>query len=766
MPPAKPQPFDATEIVWIWDPERGRIVWATPGAVAFWGERSEAELVERPFLADDPNAVAMNALFDAPRPDTAEGGDADDRQATLTFYPDGAPIRMLCQGRVRHLERRRKGTWLAIHAAPAALSEGDEAAAASREALLLERSETAFALITAAGAPLFLNAAARRMFGVASAAQDEAASGSLFERYSAPDRARRAAAAAMLRGSFSHTAELLPAPGRNARASILYRSLIDPLSGETILSLEAAVRPERNERAFSQLRKASETAAPGASRIAVAMFDLTSLKLREASASSAAMLGLSAGSREATLPQIFPEHTDALEQAVQALRSGGEAQTLDLSLDDPESGRGPWGAARLSVVAEPGGPQLMLTLLDLGPERRRMLLGDQERRAGAAALSALRVGLVFVDERGMVRRADTTAGAALGLPADALAQRLEAGVELPALLQAPWRDELRARITRAFEAPLPDGAVAPPPIETVLTDTRGEPKLVRLAVSERLAFGRRLVCVAMDMGDRPPAPQELRALASDAAPRTPGDQATRDQATGDQVSGGPPPEEQTSGEQAAAANPRAFRAASHAFRTALTTIRGFAELARDDAAHPLSARQRRRLSDIIETAVSLTGMVERTFGRAADNDAGPKPRAAQVDLAEIAALAAARSAARHPAWGVAAQQPIPAETATETAADDLNEALDILLAEAADRGPTRLTAWSGENGGGAEDSGGAHAVIELETVAEAPSHWPPIALRAAELLVERAGGRLEFQPTAPEADPIVRIRLVFDLSRD
>ncbi|MEM9726268.1 MAG: hypothetical protein AAF909_12530, partial [Pseudomonadota bacterium] len=94
---------------------------------------------------------------------------------------------------------------------------------------------------------------------------------------------------------------------------------------------------------------------------------------------------------------------------------------------------------------------------------------------------------------------------------------------------------------------------------------------------------------------------------------------------------------------------------------------------------------------------------------------------------------------------------------------DLNEALDLVLAEAGDRGPTRvslsLSAASADDAGdvliddalaesgpspGPEVAQDAvqEAVIEIET-ARAERPWPPLLLRAAGLLAERAGGRFE-----------------------
>lgn len=710
MPPAAPT-FDATETVWIWDPARARIVWATDSAVAFWGERSLADLKARPFLPADPNAEAMNALLEA-KPPPSDEASPEDREATLTFFPDGAPARMLCRGRLRERRREEGGLWLAIHATAVPV---DEPAPGTREGALIETAETAFALIDSAGAPLLMNPAARRLFGLEGAG---AAPESLFARHAEPSRARRAAAAAMIRGAFAHNADLLGANGGPRRALIVYRRIEDPETAETLLSLEASPRPGRVE---WEAAATDAAAAPEGGRIGLVLLDGRTLRLREANRAAAAMLGRRAH-RGAPLGDLFPEKTVALEDAVEAARAGRRAEPIDLPIE-AEAGRGPWAEARLTLAPGAGPAAFLLTLLDLGAERRRMLLDEQRRRAGRRALAGLGVGLVFVDPGGRIRQADAAAAEGLGV-GDRLAEALADGLALPPLLAPPWDQRLMDRLHAAFaEEPENAGAgAAEPAIETVLTDAVGAAKLARLSISGRLAFGRRLVCVALDFSPRPPAPQEIADLAR-AQPRR---------------------------AEAPPAVPRAAQAASHAFRTALTTIKGFAELARDDAAFPVASRQRRRLNDIVETAAALTKLVDRTFEQPAARDAPQAAAQEPADLAEIAAAAAARSAARHPVWRPSAPEPVPAALGRE----DLDEALDLLLAEAADRGPTRLTAERGVV------AGAVAAVIEIETAAAAPDFWPPATLRAAELLVERAGGRLEKAGGDPSA-AIARLRVVF-----
>ena len=715
MPPAAPPPFDSMELVWIWDPDGGRIIWASEAAIAFWGERRLGDLQARPFLTSDPNAEAMNALLAS-----AVGAADDPREATLTFFPDGAPVRLRCAGLAR---RRGDGpsakTWLAIHASPPELAAGD--AKSTRAQLLLDGAETAFALTDAIGAPLLLNAAARRLYGVD---EEEAVGLSLFDRHRAPDRARRAAAAALMRGAFAHTADIEAGAEGRTRALILYRRAIDPDTGETLLSLEATPRPPRGSPSAAEHRLAFQD--DGDPRVGAALFDAAGLRLREWNAAFAALLGDEAAARGADLTALFPEKADALVEAADALRHGADAPTLDLPLGEGAL-RGPWGAGRLSLAPGPGEPRLLLTLLDFGPERRRLLLADQRRAAGETALAGIGVGLVELGPEGALRRADAAVAEALGLVSGALEDLDHEGLKLPDRLAPPSNEQLAARLQALFQAD--GGAIAndlqAPPIEAALTSSRGQTRPVRLALSAPLAFGKTELVAALDLSDRPLAVHDLSALAAGPAPS----QAIPSQ--------------------------RLLRGASHQIRTALTTIKGFAEMARDDDADPLAARQRRRLSDIVQTAEALTAFVDRTFDL--QPETAPHPDAARfagADLAEVAAAAAARTSGRHPVWSASSTGPVPARIGR----DDLDEALDILLAEAADRSPIRVNAIR------AAEAEATAAIIEFDATGEAPAAWPPLALRAAELLIERAGGVLRLDAPSLSGAGVVGLRIVFPIA--
>ncbi|MEM9725453.1 MAG: histidine kinase dimerization/phospho-acceptor domain-containing protein, partial [Pseudomonadota bacterium] len=623
--PAPPQFTDA-DLVWIWDVGARRIIWASAAAVGFWGERRLEDLAARRFAADDPNTAALAQLLAAPAPPPA---DPLDREAEITLLPDGAPVRLLCRGRLRTVGAPER-TWLAVHAtepaAPDAPMEASDAAAVAR---LIAEAETAFAVIDRAGAPRFLNPAAARLFGDSNASAPQA---SVFDRYRAPERGERAAAAALVAGAFSHTVELAPPDG--ARLSldrthqIAYRRFRDGATGETLLTLEAAPRPSPIWAAAPSplsLKEDPAQDATAASRIGLALLDAETLTLLEASPAAVAMLGSARARRGAGLEQIAPERIEEIRAAARRLRAG-EASTVDLDLHlEAAAGRGPWGLARLSLEAGAGPLRLALALVDLGPERRELLLRAQERTAAGAALHGAGAGLFAVDPEGRIRAADGPLAEMLGLSAAAIS----GGRTLSDLLEPPDGDALDRLLEARFAGPTTADPSEPARLDVILRPLTGAaPRRAHLALSPPFALGRRRLWIAINLADSPPSARQLERFAR--MPAT-----------------GPGP--------GAGVDPQLAQTASHAFRTALTTIKGFAQLALDDTDAPLPEPQAARIEDVAETATALTELVDRLFAQTAGATAQKageeaQPSATLANLTAIAADAAGRAATRHPIW--------------------------------------------------------------------------------------------------------------------
>lgn len=697
----EPPGIAATDLIWIWEPLARRIVWATPGAVRFWGERSLEDLAARRFAAEDPNARAMAMLENA-----RAGEDGAEREARLLLFPDGAPRRLTCRGLLRDLDGpggvRR---WMAVSARPDAaapapapraaseLSAADREAAAdavARRLSLLDRATTPLGLLTAEGAPLHLNPAAEALFGLRAPYPPET---DLFARLADPAAAQRAASAALALGAFGHTADLRRAGERRGaareRAHFIYRRIDDPASDGALLALEAHFRaaPSGETGPVDALAAPSPEEAP-APRLASALFSLQDLKLIQASPAFRRLFvshapRLWAGVGAPRLPALFPESAKRLRSLAGRLREGSSvSETLDLPISGAY-GRGPWALATLSLDDQAGAPRLLLQLADLGPERRSLLRKEQALRGAGAALAALGGGMVFLGPEGRVRSLTAGAAALFGAPAESLV-----GEPLAPRLAAPWDARLTAGLTaglaRSAETPFAE------PERAILIGLDGARRQADLALAPPPLIGPKHACLLV-----------MPAAAAGAI--RPG----------------------------------------RAFREALLEARAFAAEAEAAEFETGIAPLRRRLMDL-SAAVRRLARLARETG-AAETISKGEP----LDLAERARAAARRAASL---------KTIPVETvdgaapALVASAEDLDEALDLLLAEAAARGPARLRL------GVADPAAGTFA---LSLTAARGAAWPAPALRAAELLAERAGGALRFRRDGQAA----RIDLLFHQAR-
>lgn len=504
----EPPEIAAGDLIWIWEPLARRIVWATPGAVRFWGERSLEDLAARRFSAEDPNARAMATLENA-RADAA--ADKGEREARLLLFPDGAPRRLTCRGLLRDLDApggaRR---WMAVSARPsAAETPPAPAARAAKESLadsearadavarrlrLLERAATPLGLLSADGAPIHLNPAAEALFGLRAPYPADA----LFARMADPAAARRAAAAALSLGAFGHTMDLRrPGEARGAareRAHLIYRRIDDPAGGEAMLGLEAHFRAAPTAPAFDALAAAAPEALE-ATRLASAAFALEDLKLIQASPAFRRLLAahepaLWSGGGAPRLTALFPEKAKHLRAIAERMRQGTlGAETIDLPIGSAY-GRGPWAIATLALDAGAGAPRLILQLADLGPERRSLLRQEQERRAAGAALAALGAGYVLLSPDGVIRSVTPGAAALLG----GTAERLQ-GAALPPLLAAPEGARLAAALAAGPSREPEERFTGPRRL--ILLGQDGVRRRAAAALTPAPAIGPKLACLAL-----------------------------------------------------------------------------------------------------------------------------------------------------------------------------------------------------------------------------------------------------------------------------
>ena len=118
-PPHDPVELEARpEPAWLWDGERGRIVWANRAGVAFWSEATLLDLIDRRFDSE-PDAVRQIA-------DLARTLDGDEcRHLRFVFHPRGAERALTAACSMAPLGGGRTGVLLVVEGEAAAI-EHDE----------------------------------------------------------------------------------------------------------------------------------------------------------------------------------------------------------------------------------------------------------------------------------------------------------------------------------------------------------------------------------------------------------------------------------------------------------------------------------------------------------------------------------------------------------------------------------------------------------------------------------------------------------------
>jgi PAS domain S-box-containing protein len=145
---------DAPEAAWLWDGARGRIVWANPAGLAYFGCETLFDLIDRPFDFAEPGVERVTALVRSLRRGQAQ-------TALLHFPSAGAAAPVSCQCMIHALPDGRPGL-LAVVAKPAQAADG---AATAEIVEAFDLLPTPAALIGREGAVRHLNAASLLLLG-------------------------------------------------------------------------------------------------------------------------------------------------------------------------------------------------------------------------------------------------------------------------------------------------------------------------------------------------------------------------------------------------------------------------------------------------------------------------------------------------------------------------------------------------------------------------------------------------------------------------
>lgn len=381
-------------ISWLWDPERLRIVDATPGAVRFWGAPSLSALRAVEFSPEDPLARALaRRLVDAQSP----------LRVTFSVLTESATRAVIADVAAAQLPDGRAGLSAEVVTiddapAPRAAPPSDPRAFAAEA---LTAAPTPVAVFALDGAPVWGNLAARRLFGSALTRFD-----ALFVDAKRAGELRSAAAAS----GAARLAARIKALGGQERREVALQRLLDVGGAEALIATFAPAPT-----ADQQVHDLGDE--PPTWR-GVIVFDAQTLALVGANGAARDVVNAAAGARfsEATLYDLFPADAGALDAALNATSDAPDrAAPLDLSVVGG-SRPGPWlkaalWRARLTAQAR---EFIILAFVDLGPERRSLLRLRFDSDERGAALEALGVGVAIVDEAGAIQNLNAAAQDMLG----------------------------------------------------------------------------------------------------------------------------------------------------------------------------------------------------------------------------------------------------------------------------------------------------------------------------------------------------------------
>ena len=430
--------------LWVWDPDRLRIVWANEQGMRFWGERSLLDLVERDFAPFDEAVHDFGELMHAVA--TRKSGKV---RARMVLAPDGSPIRVDCRAQRIELSDGRLGLRVEAIRAPI----GDEAEV-DRLREIIERTPTAISLFAEDGTLLMQNAAAEQSFGPEL--------DNLSQRYGDRAVARDALRSLLVNGAYNHAIDLNTTVG-SRRHRVTMRRMHDPMTGRLaaiVFFTDIADRQVAMAGAVPQADPTDESNLLSSLDAGAVVFD-DALKILYLSDAARHLLSHPDSTQDANIAALFPEERRQIADALTRIRDG-QAERVDLRLsiaDDHGASR--WLRMEVRTGGWRGAAAWLATLTDVTEERKLALSIRRSVDERDSALETLGVGVATIRRDGVVETITHSGAALLGVKADALVgQAFDAGLDEAAV--RAFRGALASTPEKAqpffIERPREDGA--------------------------------------------------------------------------------------------------------------------------------------------------------------------------------------------------------------------------------------------------------------------------------------------------------------------
>ncbi len=394
--------------IWIWDPDRRRIIWADDAGLAFWGEESLVDLVERDFAPFDEAVHDFGELIRAVL--TRKSGKV---RARMILAPHGLPVRVDCRAQRIDLSDGRPG--LRIEAVPAPVGEEAEI---DRLREIIDRIPTALSLFAEDGTLLMQNPAAEHSFGPELQ--------NLSRRFGSRTTTRDALRFLLVNGSYSQAVELHTRVGVR-RHRVTMRRMHDPMTADLSAIAFFTDIDDRAETAFATgnitaLQDMEHLSIQEETEESAIVFD-DAFKVLHLGVSANAILQNTAPERRSNIATLFPGNRKVIAGALTRMRDGQlDHADLRLTLYDPGGHkhpvqmsvrRGEWHKAAAwigtlaseAAVTPPLSVQPPISNSNTPPDR---------------ALQALGVGVVTLTRDGLVEALDPAAATLFGAESNTL----------------------------------------------------------------------------------------------------------------------------------------------------------------------------------------------------------------------------------------------------------------------------------------------------------------------------------------------------------
>jgi len=393
--------------IWVWDPDRLRIVWANEAGLIFWGERSLLDLIERDFAPFDEAVHDFGELIRAVL--TRKSGRV---RARMVLAPEGRPIRVDC--RAVHVELSDGRPGLQVEAVRAPVGEEAEV---DRLREIIERTPTAISLFAEDGSLLMQNSASEQSFG--------AELDSLPQRYGDRTTARDALRSLLVNGSYSKAVDLHTRVGVR-RHRVTMRRMHDPMTGGLTAIVFFSDIEDRLDTvaAVMQSTGSDETKLLSFLDAGAIVFD-DALKVLYLNEAAQHLLQHQDAETAASIATLFPERRKEISDALTLMRDGQtEKADLRLSLGHQslrmEVRRGDWHGAAAWLA----------TLNDVGGEERSALPVTHPVEDSDGTLATLGVGIATLRKDGVVETLNPAGEVLLGLSEAAMVgQAFDSGLD-------------------------------------------------------------------------------------------------------------------------------------------------------------------------------------------------------------------------------------------------------------------------------------------------------------------------------------------------